>query len=174
MKKTSNAEAAETAEGKSLRNSPRPLRALRSPVDFFTGSLAVSAIGRARAQDGAKAGSRRTTWDGVYTDEQATRGKALYARWCAGCHKADLRGDGTAPSLIEEDFAFQWGDETVGELFQRIRKLMPSDRPNSLSAESYRDIVAFILQANAFPPGPVELSADADALNQLVITTKRP
>ena len=156
------------------RSSTSALVCLGLTAWLTSAALAVSAIGAERAQDGAKAGSRRTTWDGVYTDEQATRGKALYARSCAGCHKADLRGDGTAPSLVEEDFAFQWGDETVGELFQRIRKLMPSDRPNSLPAESYRDIVAFILQANAFPPGPVELSADADALNQLVITTKRP
>jgi quinoprotein glucose dehydrogenase len=137
-------------------------------------ALAIVAVGEARAQDGAKVGTRRTTWDGVYTDEQATRGKALYARSCAGCHKADLRGDGQAPSLIEEDFAFQWGNETVGELFRRIRTLMPSDRPNSLPAESYRDIVAFILQANAFPPGPTELSVDADALNQILIAAKRP
>jgi S-disulfanyl-L-cysteine oxidoreductase SoxD len=142
----------------------------------FTSALVclIIAVGESRAQDGAKSGPRRTTWDGVYTDEQATRGKALYARSCAGCHKADLRGDGQAPSLIEEDFAFQWGNETVGELFQRIRTLMPSDRPNSLPAETYRDIVAFILQANAFPPGPTELSIDADALNQIVITPKRP
>ena len=40
VKKTSNAEVAETAENKSLRNSPRTLRALRSFVDFFTGSKA--------------------------------------------------------------------------------------------------------------------------------------
>jgi hypothetical protein len=51
---------------------------------------------------------------------------------------------------------------------------MPSDRPNSLPAESYRDIVAFILQANAFPPGPTELSVDPDALNQILIVAKRP
>ena len=126
------------------------------------------------SQDSAKTGSRRTTWDGVYTSEQAERGKALYARSCAGCHKPDMRGDGTAPSLIEEDFAFQWGNETVGRLFGQIRKLMPSDRPNSLSPDSYRDIVAFILQSNMFPSGASELSAEEDALTQVVITPKRP
>jgi S-disulfanyl-L-cysteine oxidoreductase SoxD len=116
----------------------------------------------------------RTVWDGIFTDEQATRGKAQYAQACASCHAADLRGDGNAPSLIEESFAFQWNDASVGELFTRIRTLMPSTRPNSLSAQSYRDIVAFILQANGFPSGANELDADADALGGLVITTKRP
>ena len=139
-------------------------------------TTAVCAVGTASPplQDGAKTGPRRTTWDGVYTSEQAERGKALYARSCAGCHKPDMRGDGTAPSLIDEDFAFQWGNETVGRLFGQIRKLMPSDRPNSLSPDSYRDIVAFILQSNMFPSGASELSADEDALTQVVITPKRP
>jgi S-disulfanyl-L-cysteine oxidoreductase SoxD len=116
----------------------------------------------------------RTVWDGVFTDEQATRGKAQYAQACASCHAADLRGDGNSPSLIEESFAFQWNDTTVGELFTRIRTLMPSNRPNSLSPQTYRDIVAFILQANGFPAGANELDGDADALAGMVITTKRP
>ena len=93
---------------------------------------------------------------------------------CASCHAADLRGGSTAPSLVEESFSFQWADTTVGELFERIRTLMPSDRPNSLSSQTYRDIVAFILQANKFPPGEKELDADLDALRQILITTKRP
>lgn len=116
--------------------------------------------------------SRRTVWDGVYTEEQATRGQAQYARTCASCHAADLRGSSTAPSLVEESFSFQWADTSVGELLERIRTLMPSDRPNSLSGQTYRDIVAFILQSNEFPSGGKELDDDADALRQILITPK--
>jgi quinoprotein glucose dehydrogenase len=93
---------------------------------------------------------------------------------CASCHAKDLRGDSTAPSLVEESFSFQWDDTTVGELFTRIRTLMPSDRPNTLSAQRYRDIVAFLLQANKFPPGEKDLDADLDVLKLIRITAKRP
>ena len=140
---------------------------------FLCGALSVTLVAGAvaRSQD-AKPGP--TAWDGVYTVEQAERGRALYMDVCARCHAKDLRGDSTAPSLVEESFSFQWDGTTVGELFTRIRTFMPSDRPNSLSSERYRDIVAFILQANKFPPGAQALADDADALQQIRITAKRP
>ena len=143
---------------------------------WLTGvALAAGSSGRDEpARDAAKAAASQTVWDGVYTAEQADRGKALYAQWCAECHSVDLRGDGTSPSLIEEAFAFQWDDTTVGELFEQIRKLMPSNRPNSLPPRSYRDIVAFIFQSNKFPAGDKDLADDLDALNLIRITAKRP
>jgi mono/diheme cytochrome c family protein len=118
--------------------------------------------------------AERTVWDRVYSDEQAQRGRTAYVEECASCHADDLRGSSTAPSLVDESFAFQWDNTALGELFVRIRTTMPSDRPNSLSAQRYRDIVAFILQANKFPAGEKELDADLDALKQVLITTKRP
>jgi cytochrome c553 len=120
------------------------------------------------------AAPNRTVWDGIYTEEQAARGRAEYTAACASCHGADLRGGATAPSLVEESFAFLYEDVTVGEFYERIRKLMPSDRPGSLPAQSYRDIVAFILQSNRFPPGKAELETDAETLRQILITAKRP
>ena len=115
---------------------------------------------------------KRTVWDGVFSEEQAARGQAQYTRACASCHAADLRGSSTAPSLVEESFAFQWADTSVGELFDRIRTLMPSDRPNSLSPQAYRDVVAFLLRSNKFPTGAKDLDADPEALRQILITTK--
>ena len=120
-----------------------------------------------------KASTDRTVWDGVYTEKEATRGRTLYMDACASCHGDDLRGRSTAPSLVEESFSFLWDDATVGELLDRIRRLMPSDRPNSLPAQSYRDIVAFILQSNKFPAGETELDADTVKLRQILITSKR-
>ena len=116
----------------------------------------------------------RTVWDGMYTKQQAERGRTEYMQACASCHADDLRGKGTAPSLVGEDFAFQWDDTSVGDLFLRTRTLMPSDRPNSLPARTYSDIVAFILQSNKFPAGEEELGADLDVLRQARITAKRP
>jgi S-disulfanyl-L-cysteine oxidoreductase SoxD len=116
----------------------------------------------------------RTVWDGVYTSQQALRGQAEYMKACASCHADDLRGKSTAPSLVEESFAFLWGDTSVGELLEKTQKLMPSDRPGSLPAETYRDIVAFILQSNKFPAGDQELASDPEALRKILITTKQP
>jgi mono/diheme cytochrome c family protein len=140
-----------------------------------SGTAVGLAEGRSKfipAQGAAKEGGR-TVLDGVYTPEQADRGKGLYTQSCAGCHSADLRGNGTAPSLVEGDFAFQWADASVGELFEQIRKLMPSDRPNSLPPQSYADIVAYILQSNQFPTGMMELPPDAAALMQIRIVGKK-
>jgi cytochrome c553 len=113
----------------------------------------------------------RTVWDGVYTDAQAERGGAAYQQACIGCHRDDLRGDNTAPSLVGESFTFLWGDMEVGELSTRIQKLMPPERPGSLPPQIYADIIAFILKKNAFPAGTTELSADPAALHILITAT---
>jgi cytochrome c len=116
----------------------------------------------------ANAQTSRTVWEGVYTDAQAERGRAGYHETCVGCHRDDLRGDNTAPSLVGESFMFLWGDMEVGELAARIQKLMPPERPGSLAAQTYTDIVAFILQKNALPAGSTELSPDPAALHILI------
>jgi mono/diheme cytochrome c family protein len=139
-------------------------------VALLACALAVNVTGQQRDQ--AKTSSGRTVWDGVYTEEQARRGGTEYMQACASCHADDLRGKGTAPSLVEESFWFLYGDSTVGDLWERIRTLMPSDRPGSLSSQSYRDVVAFILQSNKLPPGERELDADPEALREILITMK--
>jgi quinoprotein glucose dehydrogenase len=110
----------------------------------------------------------RTVWDGVYTDAQAERGRAAYQQSCAACHREDLRGDSTAPSLVGESFTFLWGDMEVGELLARMQKVMPPERPGSLPAQTYTDIIAFVLKKNEFPTGGRELGADSDSLHALI------
>ena len=119
----------------------------------------------------AREAQGRTVWDGIYTGVQAQRGGASYKQSCIGCHREDLRGDNTAPSLVGESFTFLWGDMEVGELSARIQKVMPPDRPGSLPVQTYIDIVAFILQKNAFPAGSQELGANSEALHALITAT---
>jgi mono/diheme cytochrome c family protein len=116
----------------------------------------------------------RTVWDGVYTTVQAERGRIAYAQSCASCHADDLRGKSTAPSLVEESFSFLWADMSVGDLFERTRLLMPSDRPGSLPPATYADIIAFIALKNGFPAGSTELATDVATLKQILITEMRP
>ena len=42
---------------------------------------------------------QKTTWDKVYTAEQASRGEKLYAENCAACHGEALGGVEMAPPL---------------------------------------------------------------------------
>ena len=50
--------------------------------------------------------------------------------------------------------------------------LMPSDRPGSLRADTYADIIAFIAQKNGYPAGSTELGTDVETLKRILITAK--
>ena len=116
------------------------------------------------AQDGT------TIWDGVYTDEQATRGQKVYEQECAQCHLDDLMGDGIAPSLIGSSFFFRWSEMSVGDMYVAIRTTMPQGAPASLSPAGYADISAYLLQMNKVPSGDTELPTDNDDLGDITIT----
>ncbi len=105
---------------------------------------------------------------GFFTEEQATRGGAVYGERCASCHGEDLMGTGFAPPL-DETFMGYWVDRNVGELFVRVKETMPADSPASLSDDVYADLVAFLLRANGHPVGQQPLSSDPVELEQFVI-----
>src|SRR6266700_3443582 len=94
-----------------------------------------------------------SVWQGVYTKEQAARGKARYFTSCAVCHGALLQGDSDSPELAGPSFTKRWGDQSVGTLFAFAMSQMPVGRPGSLGAQGYADVVAHILATNGFPDG---------------------
>ena len=69
---------------------------------------------------------------------------------------------------------FLWESRSLGDLFTTIRTGMPTNAPNSLPAQGYLDILAYILGANEFPAGEDELGADLAALGQISITADAP
>src|SRR5688500_6896938 len=71
---------------------------------------------------------QRTVQDGVYSDAQATRGQALYAQRCAGCHGPKLEG-AQAPALTGEAFTAKARMEPLSALFIQIRYAMPPRTP---------------------------------------------
>ena len=98
--------------------------------------------------------------DGVYTEEQAARGAAVYDTECSGCHRGDL-GGGTGPPLKEQRFARIFAGKDLKTLFTKIATTMPRNAPASLGDNVYLDVVAHVLKENGFPAGPQELAADA-------------
>jgi mono/diheme cytochrome c family protein len=124
-------------------------------------------------QSTVKAQPTKSVWDGVYTEEQANRGKQGYADQCASCHGPELTGGEMAPGLAGGEFLSGWDGLTVGDLFERIRISMPQNSPGSLSGQQNADILAFILASNKFPNGTSELAKDSMILKTIKFEAKK-
>ena len=132
------------------------------------------AAGEARAQGGGRAATvHRTpvparaglsTLSGVYTDEQASRGKDVYAGACRSCH--------TPVSHTGATLAKWWRGKQLSDLFGFISTYMPKNDPGSLAPEDAADVTAYLLKMNAMPVGPAELPPDIDSLRKFRIETK--
>lgn len=109
----------------------------------------------------------RSVWDGVYTEEQAKRGEALYRQECAICHGEMLTGADEVPPLVGAPFTSNWNGLTLGDLLERIRVTMPPDNPARLSRQQHVDILAHLLSVNHFPAGKTELARQTALLMQI-------
>jgi S-disulfanyl-L-cysteine oxidoreductase SoxD len=135
----------------------------------WTASLTQSSLG---AQAAAAPGAR-TVWDGVYTEEQATRGIEVYKSACSECHGADMAGDGFAPALTGSEFAGNWNELSVGDLFERMRISMPPTGPATVTPAQKADIVAYVMKFNKYPAGKTELEPKTEALKLIKIEMKK-
>ena len=127
--------------------------------------------GRAAAQT-SKAASAKiapytgpSTLTGVYTNEQAIRGKDLYDASCRSCH--------SAASHTGAMFAKWWKGKQLSDLFLYISTRMPKNDPGSLASEDVADVMAYLLKMNAMPVGKAEIYPDADSLKHIRIEIKR-
>ncbi len=98
---------------------------------------------------------------GPFTADQANAGRAAFQTNCAGCHGDDLMG---YPPLAGPAFVGSWGTRNTRDLFGLIQTTMPTDRPGALPADTYVNIVAFILQSNGRTAGTTPLTATTSAL----------
>src|SRR5262245_43234563 len=92
------------------------------------------------------AGAQQAGAQAPFTDAQAMAGQAAYGQACAACHGATLTGGGEAPPLAGPAFIGSWGTRSTRELLMYTRESMPPDKPNSLNADTYFSIVAFVLK----------------------------
>lgn len=125
----------------------------------------------------------RSVWDGVYSADQAARGKVAYKEHCAGCHGDNLDGEGHSdraqrfdgvPPLSGDGFKANWNGRALSDLYDKIQKQMPRDNPGSVSATDSTDIVAYMLQFNQFPAGKSDLAADADSMGDITFEVIKP
>ena len=136
----------------------------------FAGVTVAAGLGAIRAAKAAD--TAKTTMDGVYTAEQAQRGKAQYSQSCATCHMDDLSGSGQALPLAGDAFMGTWEGQSVADLMGLIHDTMPQDKPGTLTPDQTLDTIAYLLQYNQFPAGKEELKNDPDELKTIIITKK--
>lgn len=115
--------------------------------------------------------AKPSVWDGVFTTEQAGRGRIAFAQHCASCHGGELAG-GEGKPLAGDPFWTDWRETTVDYLLTRISTDMPFSEDGrlagSLSPSVYADIVAYVLQQNGLPAGARELTRASSAGVQII------
>lgn len=116
----------------------------------------------------------RTTWDSVYTTEQAGRGETTYSKTCARCHQASLGGADEAPALTGPAFMGSWNGQTLQSLHDRVRTTMPTDTPGTYSRQDIADVMAYMLKFNQFPAGKTELPSSDEELKAITFVSTKP
>lgn len=104
--------------------------------------------------------------DGLYNEEQATRGQALYYQHCLTCHGETLGGVDKAPQLAGPQFSTTWNNAPLAALVARIQT-MPPEKPGTLTIEESVDVLTYMLWYNGLPLGNDPLPADLGALGNL-------
>lgn len=127
----------------------------------------------------------RSVMNGVFTREQAERGRQEYQKRCVLCHldygqgqqstlfipgqSFEREGDAVVPPVAGEEFVNTWNGRTVGELFEIISTTMPLGSAGTLSPQMYADVLAYLFELSKFPIGPQELTPSPEQLKQIVI-----
>jgi mono/diheme cytochrome c family protein len=105
--------------------------------------------------------------DGVFTMDQAARGKVVYQERCARCHSR-----GAAPLLVGEAFLRRWFEDPLAEPFAKILNTMPENAPGTLPEAAVADVLSFLLESSGYPAGAQELRSDPDLLSRVLIVGK--
>jgi mono/diheme cytochrome c family protein len=94
----------------------------------------------------------RTTKAGVYTADQAVKGREVFNSNCLGCH--------TTATHQGPAFTNKWFGRALFDLYDYVSQAMPKAAPGSLTEDEYVWVTAYILRLNGMPPGRTELSPE--------------
>jgi quinoprotein glucose dehydrogenase len=115
----------------------------------------------------------KTIWSGIYTTDQAARGKQRFETSCIRCHNIALLGSDRGPALKGNTFWGKWENDNLGNLYVKIRDTMPQDGGAAVvSDEAKVDILAYLLQVSGATTGREELKLDTSALEGIKITKR--
>jgi len=148
-------------------------------IRFLDGAVVALALcmlqdpGISDAQEPAPSDTR-SVWDGIFTVDQAKRGEASYQSGCASCHGDSLKGAGESPALTGSAFMSNWSGLPLADLYERIRRTMPKDNPARITRQQKIEILAYILSANKFPSGSVDLPRQPELLKLIRIEANKP
>ena len=138
--------------------------------------LLVAALGTTLGALGQTAErDTRSIRDGVFTAEQARRGRIAYTGPCDRCHGFKLDGASDDPDMLPAPpvagpkFLRKWNGRTLVALFEYVRTTMPSNNPGYLSDAEVADIVAYMLSSSGIPAGSEELRPGRGTLAAIVI-----
>jgi mono/diheme cytochrome c family protein len=118
-----------------------------TPSRLIVAGVMLSAISLAAVSSAANGLS---TKNGVFTEEQAARGKQVYEKSCQNCHQADFYAEKLP----------KWESKTVGALFESISTTMPADNVGSLLTSEYLDVLSYVFSITGSPAGKSELTTD--------------
>ena len=136
----------------------------------------VAAAVMARLADAEPAAS---VWDGVFTEDQAARGRQVYFGACGLCHGRRLNGAPDDPDMVSTPplararFLRVWEGRSLAVLLAYTRLTMPEDNPGSLDDQEYVDVLAYMLSMSRMPAGSDELPPDARGLADIVIRPRQ-
>jgi PQQ-dependent dehydrogenase (s-GDH family) len=103
-----------------------------------------------------------------YTSEQAAAGKTAYNANCAVCHGNTMTNGTFGPPLAGQYFQDTWRGKSLRTFYDRART-MPPAAPDSLGADTYANIVAYILQVNGTQAGSTKLKSGGEVLDPMTI-----
>ena len=145
--------------------------------------LAAGAGSQVRAAQAP--GARLSVADGVYTADQAGRGKEQYRKRCVLCHldngqghaavpvipgeSLEREGDAEAPAIAGEGFQRKWNGRTAWDLFDTMAGTMPVGGARTLSPQEYADLLAYLFELNKYPAGSRELPSARGGLELITI-----
>jgi cytochrome c5 len=103
----------------------------------------------------------RSSNEGVYSAEQAARGKVLFSDICLVCHTDPFWRPG-------------WEGKPLADIYTKILEYMPDDNPGTLSAEETSAVLAYILNSSGVPAGEEALPTERALLEEIVVEKPAP
>lgn len=122
------------------------------------------------ADSGAPTGAAAS---GVFTEDQAERGKGLYQKDCESCHSANMRAHGPFPAITGSEFFGEWEGRSVDALHRYIIDNMPLGSPNSLSDQAYADILAYWLSRHGYEAGNQPVPDNPENMAEIPVENRR-